>query len=327
MRPVSALALLLAASSLAPAVSGCYTALTVGSIQGVPHLTVPCTDGGPGLPQRRCETLTVGETTYTYRLYVPAAVAAAAPLLVVLHGAYQDAAGIEDMAGKGFDRRADQIGALVVYPNSARRMWHVDDVGFLRAMVETLRQRYPIDSERIFVTGFSAGGWMTLFLACQSSDLFRGFVAVAANIGEQLAHNCHPPFARPVAMIHGTADPFVPYSGGAKGLFGLGGRSIGAEATFATFRTVAGCSGVESEPAQQSAQGNPPNVLVHRATGCQEGINVVLYEIKGGVHVWPGATLDSRSPMLRGSAPELDATQEAWHFLGLDTIRAQPTPG
>ena len=81
---------------------------------------------------------------------------------------------------------------MIVYPNSVGTHWNavpqseqppdgsnrrgVDDVGFLRALVASLGQRYPLDPERIFVAGFSNGGRMTLRLACEAPDVYRGFV-------------------------------------------------------------------------------------------------------------------------------------------------------
>ena len=179
-------------------------------------------------------------------------VAAHAPLLLVLHGG--GGAGMETLTDRGFNRRADESGVVVVYPEGVGRRWNdgrvgagaadheIDDVGDLRALVASLAQRYSIDAERVFVVGMSNGGMMSLRLACETADVFRGFVAVAASLGEALAGRCQPSAPRPVALIAGSADPVVPWAGGEVAVLGLSrGRVIGAEASFAAFRALAGC--------------------------------------------------------------------------------------
>jgi len=333
MRWDSVLRLWAALSVVVVAVSGCVVAAVFAAGSGTPHLAASCGSGSAGSAQRRCDSFEFDGHKRSYRLYVPAKVASPAPLLVVLHGGTQSSASMEVQTGKGFNRKADDTGALVVYPDSVGIHWndgrekalnlfderHVDDVGFLRALVASLRQQYPIDPQRVFVTGFSNGGMMTLRLACESTDVYRGFVAVAASLPEEISQNCHPATARPVELIDGTADRFVPYEGGGVGLLGGAGRVIGAEATFGEFRTILGCSGVESAPWPQGTPPKDSKVTQHRATGCQDDVQVMLFEIKGGLHVWPGVGDDKPTGLLASGrqVQGLDATEEVWRFLGL----------
>jgi len=281
--------------------------------------------------QTHCETLRFDGRERVYRLYVPERVATAAPVLLVLHPALFSGATMQAITSEGFDRRADESGALILYPDGIDQHWndgreataaastHIDDVGFLRALVGALATRYPIDPARVYVAGFSNGGMMALRLACQATDAFSGFVAVAASLGAELAAQCHPQPPRPVALIDGTADPLVPYAGGGVGLFGSRGRVVGAEATFALFRGLAGCTAGDAPTATPQAARNPPEILVHRALGCPAGIDVALFEVRGGGHAWPGgARVSPQVILLRGSLSHaIDATDEAWRFLGL----------
>jgi len=303
------------------------------------HAGRPCGNRGPGAAAR-CESLSFDGRERTYRLYVPARRASAAPVLLVLHPALFTGATMEAITAGGFDRRADATGALIVYPDGVEQHWndgrestpaaraHVDDVGFLRALVAALAARYPIDPARIYVSGFSNGGMMTLRLACQAADLFAGFVAVAASLGEELARQCHPQPPRPVAIIDGTADPLVPYGGGTVGLFGSRGRVVGAEATFALFSAAAGCSARDVQPGVPEAGSGAPEIRVHRAGGCPAGISVALFEVRGGGHAWPGgARVSPQVILLRGSLSHaIDATDETWRFLGLDAAAPVAPP-
>jgi polyhydroxybutyrate depolymerase len=291
-----------------------------------------CSDRGAKAPEARCESLAFGGRERTYRLYVPARLPAAAALLLVLHGGGGGGAGMEALTGRGFNRRADDAGVLVAYPDGVDHGWNdgrhdlrtravgesVDDVGFLRELVAVLGQRYPLDPGRVFVTGVSNGGMMTLRLACDAADVFTGFVAVAASLGEDTAAGCHPAVARPVALIDGTADPLVPFAGGEVRVLGaLRGRVIGAEATFAAFRGIAGCAGIEREPPLDRIADDGTSLAVQRATGCRGSTKVALYEVQGGGHAWPGGLRYAREWLIGRVSQELDATEEAWRFVGL----------
>jgi polyhydroxybutyrate depolymerase len=298
-----------------------------------------CQDRGAKAPEARCESLAFGGRERTYRLYVPAVLPAAAPLLVVLHGGGGGAAGMEALTGRGFNRRADEAGVVVVYPEGVDHAWNdgrhdlkartvrdgVDDVGYLRALVEALGRRFPIDRGRVFVTGISNGGMMTLRLACDAADLFAGFVAVAASLGEDTAAACKPAVPRPVALVDGTDDPLVPYAGGEVRVLGARrGRVIGAEATFAAFRDAAGCGAVESEPPLDQIADDGTALVIRRAVGCRPGVSVVLYEVDGGGHAWPGGLAYLGKWLIGKVSQELDATDETWRFLGLRGSRRGP---
>ena len=167
---------------------------------------------------------------------------------------------------------------------------------------------------------------MTLRLACEAADLFQGFVAVASSLGEELSARCHPPAAaRRVALIDGTADPLVPWAGGEVRVLGSRrGRVLGAETSFAVFRAIAGCGGVESEPPLNRIADDGTSVSVHRAVGCDGGASVVLYEITGGGHAWPGGLRYAREWLIGKVSREIDATEETWRFFGLNGSRRGP---
>lgn len=125
------------------------------------------------------------------------------------------------MTGLNNEARARRF--VIAYPDGFGKSWNaggvccgeansqrVDDVAFIRAPMDRLNKMYPIDSARVFVTGFSNGAMMAYRLACELSDRVAAIVSVS---GTLRIEDCHP--ARPVSIweMHGTADSIVPYEG------------------------------------------------------------------------------------------------------------------
>lgn len=86
----------------------------------------------------------------------------------------------------------------------------VDDVAFLDATVNWLKNVNGIDASRIYVAGFSNGGMMALRLLCNPS---LGIAGVAA-IGATDTSGCGTVGHRKVLMINGSQDHTVPVAGG-----------------------------------------------------------------------------------------------------------------
>ncbi|MBU8860759.1 MULTISPECIES: PHB depolymerase family esterase [unclassified Micromonospora] len=123
-------------------------------------------------------------------LYVPDTVAARPGLLVVNH--YCTGSGPAMYSGTQFAALADRYGYIVVYPSvtrsskcfdvsspqALRRDGGSDPMG-IKSMVDHVRQRYPVDAQRIFTTGTSSGAMMTNVLLGDYPDVFRAGAAFA----------------------------------------------------------------------------------------------------------------------------------------------------
>jgi polyhydroxybutyrate depolymerase len=291
-----------------------------------------CADRGARAPEARCESLVHDGRARTYRIYVPGQLAAAMPLLLVLHGGGGGGASMEALTQRGFNRRADAAGAIVVYPDGLGHSWndgrhdlraraatdHVDDVGFLRTLVAAVAARYPVDGTRVFVAGMSNGGMMTLRLACEAREVFKGFVAVAASLGEDIAAHCDAHGIERLALIDGTADPIVPWAGGTVSLLGAArGRVIGARRSFALFMAAARCQRERTEPPLDRVADDGTQLTLHVGADCAGAADIRLYEVDGGGHAWPGGLRYAREWLIGTVSRELDATDQVWRFLGL----------
>ena len=167
-----------------------------------------------------------GETRESL-LYVPDSYnpSAGAPLMLGFHGFGLDAQSQLELA----DMRslADRDGILLAYPqgtlldgfphwnalpNSPENKSAVDDLGFVGELISQIESDYPINRERIYVSGFSNGGMMAYALACYEEAL----VAAVGVVSGQLLDNgetCSPESPIGVIILHGTDDRVIPYEG------------------------------------------------------------------------------------------------------------------
>lgn len=121
------------------------------------------------------------------RAYVPADLPRGAPLVVVLHGCTQTAAGYDH--GAGWSTLADRQGFALLFPEQVRANnpnlcfnWFVPgDIGrtggeaeSIAGMVEAMLAEHGLDRGRVFITGLSAGGAMTAVMLATYPELFAG---------------------------------------------------------------------------------------------------------------------------------------------------------
>lgn len=280
--------------------------------------------------ETRCESLLHEGRERTYRLYVPKQLHDSAPLLFVLHGGTGSGANMELMSRQGFNRIADRDGALVVYPDGVGRNWNdgrsnvrsqameenVDDVGFFRVLVHDLSTRYRIDSKRIYSTGISNGGFMSFRLACEAADVFAAVAPVAANLSSDLGPGCKPSQPVSVAMLNGTDDPLVPWSGGQVGLGAIKrGMAWSTEQTLETWAKLDECRERSDDQVIDRHENDGTSVVLHVRSQCKAGSEVRLYEIRGGGHTWPGGAKYLADRIVGKTSEELDGAREIWDFL------------
>lgn len=162
-------------------------------------------------------------------------------LVIMLHGAGGDSNRIRLLTRRGLERVGAPAGWVVVYPEGFGKTWndcrrtpdypamkaHVDDVGYLGQLVETLRDQFGVSRDNVLVAGFSNGGHMAMRLAIEKPDSIGGIVAVGAQLPIESESRCAMP-SRPVhaLFIAGQNDTVSPFAGGVA--TGLAGDPLGA---------------------------------------------------------------------------------------------------
>jgi polyhydroxybutyrate depolymerase len=276
-----------------------------------------------------CRAIEHGGRQRTYRLYLPAKRVERAPLLFVLHGGGGSGASLERLTRGEFHAIAERDGVIVLYPDGVDRHWNdgrplpetaaresVDDVGFLRALVETIATERAIDRTRIYAIGISNGGFMSLRLACEAAETFAAVAPVTAALSTAIGPTCRPARAISIAIVNGTEDPLVPWAGGTVSALGLSnrGEAWSTERTFRHFLAADSCAGSTLSSATDVDPADETTLVIHSGTGCREGVEVLLYELRGGGHTWPRGEVYAHKALVGRVSNEVDATQEIWRF-------------
>jgi polyhydroxybutyrate depolymerase len=86
-----------------------------------------------------------------------------------------------------------------------------DETAFLIAVADDAAARFGLDREAMLLAGFSIGGSMTSYVACQAPDAFAAYAPVAGSFWRPHPDAC----AGPVRLLHthGRADRTVPLDG------------------------------------------------------------------------------------------------------------------
>ena len=269
----------------------------------------------------------------SYWLHVPPSYNGldAVPLVIVLHGStsgsplwFFRSCLMENYTE--FSEKADEKGFIVVYPNGKYTFkyseWNycfgyipnefpkfVDDVGFLRDLIDKMKQDYAINSSRIYVTGLSAGAFMAYSAGAFLSDTVAAIAPTAGVIGCRNSENDSwsyiPDPTNPVSVIafHGTSDSLVSYEGDSYIV------SVNESITFWVEHD--GCNPIPE--IDTSASGK----IIQRAyTNGEKGTEVILYTTVGGEHWWPGNPWIARpsAPWLIDTIQEISATDLIWDF-------------
>jgi predicted esterase len=166
----------------------------------------------------------IDNTRQPYRLYIPPTHPNPAPLVIALHGTGGDENTLLDQHAT-LKPAADKHGIIVVSPfgRGVTEYRGIGEHDVLRVLQE-VRAKYPIDPERIYITGHSMGGTGAVYLAMRHPDLFAAAAPLAAAYSfPWLARNLT---AIPTLWIAGANDDEFYHRGVAVGLERL--RKFGA---------------------------------------------------------------------------------------------------
>ena len=264
-----------------------------------------------------------------YALFVPDAYdpAVPAPVLVALHGKDQS---IEDLQFvTQFNELARQHGFLVVYPEAYKNNWNdgravpgipaydqnVDDVGFVRTVLEHVASSYPVDVHRLYLAGFSNGAMMAQRIAFEESEIYAAMAAVAGPIPKNVADGSPPEVPMAVCMVHGTDDDLIPWEGGVLYPSDPQGVVLSVPDSVGYWLALNQCP--DTPVAEQLPNRETFNSTTVRKYTYGPGLlgnYVVFYEVGNGGHAWPGASWTQGLFMQGAISQDLNASEAIWAF-------------
>lgn len=243
------------------------------------------------------------------------------PLVLALHGGGGNSENMQDKTG--FNQLANEEGFIVVYPDGTGRFrnrlltWNsghccgfafkndIDDVGFIRTLIEQIQQEFLIDPNKIFITGHSNGGMMAYRLGSELSDIVAAIAPVAGSIGGKATEDSEvwtipePSFPISVLAIHGLLDENVAYDGG-QGNKTSGTRSdISVNDSIDFWVEYNNCNPISE--IEESG-----NIIIETYKEGDMGTEVVLCTLINGEHWWPGSEKDPYK--------EISASELIWEF-------------
>ncbi|MFM8239471.1 MAG: alpha/beta hydrolase family esterase, partial [Actinomycetota bacterium] len=258
-------------------------------------------------------------------VHLPPQYAPGTPLPVVLafHGG--GANGRSMIGFCGLNEKADQAGFIVVYPEGSGRLKqmltfnagnccglasarNIDDVAFVRRVLDDLETIAEVDRRRVYATGMSNGGMMAYRLASEMSDRIAAIAPVGGPMGTM---DCRPGRAVSVLHFHGDADEFAPFAGG-RGRGPSGTDFYSVEHSIDAWVRANGCEKTPRRMQLPDREQDGTTVKQVSYEGGQDGAEVVLIVIEGGGHTWPG-----REPRMRAlgiSTRDISANDMMWEF-------------
>ncbi|MEM1132462.1 MAG: hypothetical protein AAGH53_05970 [Pseudomonadota bacterium] len=253
-----------------------------------------------------------------FTVYTPASYSPGAPAVMLLHGGSGSMRDVlrDNRATRLWLDLADQDGFLLIVPNGYNpgnddglgddQQWNdirrdqpnrssEDDVGFLSAVRQQVLSGRDFDADRLFVTGSSNGGIMSMTLLIERSLDYFGAAAFIASLPEEAVP--FPTSPTPIMMLNGTEDPLIRFEGGVVGVNGPPTRSVLDTVAYWATANLAGASPDEVNlfPDADPDDGCRITENIYRSTS-NGGAVLVYYQADGGGHSIPQPDAPPRSP-------------------------------
>jgi polyhydroxybutyrate depolymerase len=276
-------------------------------------------------------TFDAGGTTRRYHEHLPPDYDATlrTPVLLVLHDAGQTWSEVEKLIDA--DHFADAHRLIAVYPEGLYGRWHAiadgaavgrehgDDAAFLFGLLDELERKHKLDLLRIWAIGIGEGGFMAFRLGCEHPERITAAVGIGASMPVALFDRCRPVRPMHILEFNGTADPVMPYDGGAT----RGRYKVAVLSASDSIKAWAELDGCRNGPAIQPANDAGAGAIVRGTSysDCGEDVNVVLYTMVGLAHGWPDG---ARSRSADQSSSSRRASDLLWDFFRISALPMAP---
>lgn len=233
------------------------------------------------------------------------------PLVIFLHGA----AGVvwPKMIDYYFCKLAQREKFIFLQPQgltgntsgSSMTQWDAhnllpwNDVAFINSLIDTLDKHGLIDTNRIYVSGMSNGGFMTYTVAEKLQDRIAAIAPIAGLMDNAVFSGYDMRKPMPLCYMHGTADATVPVEGDD---FSVGWSTI---LSFWIDNNAASSNPTITELPDLNKNDNSTVTKFEYSSYHGKG-DIVYYRINNGVHSIPGLEYPANM--------DINAFEEIWKF-------------
>lgn len=246
---------------------------------------------------KQVQQIEIEGSTREYTLYLPKSYSTsdALPLLFSIHGLGSNMDFNFDYTK--FDQLAEAENFILVHPNAQNKSWATSaennsDIIFIQNLIDYLQNEYKVNSQRIYITGMSNGGFFSFALACQVSEKIAAISSVTGTMYRPGINSCQPSKPMPILQIHGTEDNIVNYS------------TVENVIEYWTSHNNTELSPSSMVlPDIDTEDGSTVEKFIY-ANG-DKGVEVQHLKVIGGSHQWPG---------YQGNM-DIDASKVVWDFM------------
>lgn len=249
------------------------------------------------------------------------------PLIIAMHGGFGNAFNMQNQSQLSV--KADLENFIVVYPegleggpfniSSWNAGWccgpssnnNIDDVGFIDSLLNTLIAEFSVDTNRIYATGMSNGGFMSYRLACELSDRIVAIAPVACSMSMT---SCTPDRPIPLIHFHSTLDSNVPYLGGYGDGFSNHYNSP-LDSVLNAWSNKNTCSTINDTVINNS------QYIFKKWSNCDCSAEIQYYRTEDGGHSWPGGVQTATGDP---ASTYINATDLMWDFFQQHSLECIP---
>ncbi|WP_018675282.1 prolyl oligopeptidase family serine peptidase [Riemerella columbina] len=157
------------------------------------------------------ETIAKKKVSLNYILDIPKDAKKPFPLILFLHGAGERGNDLERVKVHSpftYSHLMEEPVAILAPQCPDGEYWETNAV---YELLKTIIEKYPVDKNRIYLTGLSMGGWGTWKLFDEHPDLFAAVATVCAPMHRPAYFNaCNKLKNTPIQIYHGALDDVVP---------------------------------------------------------------------------------------------------------------------
>jgi polyhydroxybutyrate depolymerase len=284
-----------------------------------------------------------GKSRY-FRYFIPSSLKASPDLVLLFHGGTQSMRKIFRRRAGGsqeWESLAEKNGFLLMAPNGTnvktgdtkgnKQNWNdcrvavqgnnsaskADDVGFVSKLIDWAKVNFKINDSRVYVTGASNGGLMSLRLMTELGDRIAAAAVFIAN--QPVQSDCaQPNNTVPLFLMLATEDPLMLWQGGQ--ILNEGPVMMSASDTLDYWLNVNNAdSGMVASEQLPDIDSDDDSVIFKSIYPAKAGGQPLwFYEVRGAGHTTPSIKYDVPffARLLVGKQnKDLESSHEAWDFL------------